>query len=96
MGFILCLVIPVVVLLVILIACKLMNFSILPEGLKLPSPKKFKIPQVRRNGYKWEAWSSDINDDDDDYDDDDSDEDYDSDEDDDEDDYDSDDEDWEF
>ena len=56
-------VIPVVVLLVILIACKMLNFSILPEGLKLPSPKKFKFPKVQRNGYKWEAWEEDSDDD---------------------------------
>jgi len=63
MGFIKVMVIPVAVLSVILIACKMLNFSILPEGLKLPSPKKFKFPKVQRNGYKWEAWEEDSDDD---------------------------------
>lgn len=66
MGFIKVMVIPIAVLLVILVACKLLNFSILPNGLRLPTPKKFKFPKVQRNGYKWEAWDDDSDSDDDD------------------------------
>ena len=65
MGFMLCLIIPVVVLLAILIACRMLNFSILPEGLKLPPPKRFKFPKLQRNGYTWQAWEEDSDDSDD-------------------------------
>ena len=78
MGFVTCLIIPVAILLAILIACKMLDFSILPEGLKLSPPKKFKFPQVQRNGYTWQAWDDYSDDDysDDDYSDDDPDSDY--------------------
>lgn len=48
--------IPAAVLICLLIACKWMNFSIIPEGMKMSKPPKFKFPNLARNGYKWDAW----------------------------------------
>jgi hypothetical protein len=53
MTLIILLLIPSVLLLCLLFACKWTNFSILPEGLNLPAPDKFVFPNVRRDGYKW-------------------------------------------
>jgi len=40
----------------ILFLCKWFNFSIIPEGMKLPAPDKFELPRLKRNevNYKWE------------------------------------------
>lgn len=59
MGVFICLLIPTIILVCILLACKWLNFSILPKGLKLPPPQKFTFPKVKRKGYKWEEEEED-------------------------------------
>ena len=54
MGFMMCFIVPTVLILCVLFACKWTNFSILPEELKGPQPREFKIPKLKRNGYKWQ------------------------------------------
>lgn len=58
-GLIPCLIIPLVTLLVIFLVCKYYNFSVIPKGLKIPTPKKFRFPKIKRNEYTWEVESSD-------------------------------------
>jgi len=58
MNWVLCLTIPVVLFLTVLFICKKMNFSILPKGLRMPPVKKFKFPNLKRNGYTWEVEES--------------------------------------
>ena len=44
-----------------MLVCKWGNFSIIPKGLRLKPPTKYKFPKVSRGeDYKWEAhYSSD-------------------------------------
>jgi len=44
-----CIVIPVVIMICVLLLCKWSDFSIIPENLRLPKPRKFKLPSVKRN-----------------------------------------------
>jgi len=47
-------IIAVVLFFCILLACKWLNFSILPKGFKLPSPQKFEFPKLKRKqNYSW-------------------------------------------
>ncbi len=56
MGVFLCLVLPVIAFIVIMLVCKWGNFSIIPEDLKMKTPKKYKFPKITRGeDYKWEA-----------------------------------------
>jgi hypothetical protein len=61
MGVFLCLALPIIAFVVIMLVCKWSNFSIIPEDLKLKTPKKYKFPKISRGeDYKWEAhYSSD-------------------------------------
>ena len=54
MGFMMCMVIPVVLILCLLFACKWKNFSVIPENLRVPPPNGFKLPNLKRDGYKWQ------------------------------------------
>ena len=64
MGVFLCLVISVIVFIIIILVCKWSNFSIIPKGMRIKPPSKYKFPKVSRSeDYKWEAhYSSDESD----------------------------------
>nr|QBK86349.1 MAG: hypothetical protein LCMAC102_01440 [Marseillevirus LCMAC102] len=66
MRFLICLAVAFGLLIFLLFVCKWLNFSIIPKGLKLSKPKKFKFPQMRRNGYNWEVYEDSDSDDDED------------------------------
>ena len=70
-----CLVIPVVLIICLLLACKWAKFSIIPEGLTIPKPKRFKLPKLKRSNNRWSQDDSSDDEDDDDEDDDDEDDD---------------------
>ena len=53
MELIMCVAVPVILVLCLLFACKWTNFSIIPEGLRIPPPKAFIFPKLKRDGYKW-------------------------------------------
>jgi len=53
MNLIMCVVIPVVLVLCLLFACKWTNFSVIPEELRIPPPSGFEFPKLKRDGYKW-------------------------------------------
>jgi hypothetical protein len=58
MSAFLFIVVPVVTFVVILLACKWGNFSLIPKGMKLPTPSKYKLPKVSRNSqWQWEIES---------------------------------------
>lgn len=67
MSVFLCLVLSVAAFIIIILVCKWGNFSIIPKGLRLKPPPKYKFPKVSRGeDYKWEAhYSSDESDDED-------------------------------
>lgn len=70
MGVFLYLLVSIIAFVVIMLVCKWSNFSIIPEDLKLKTPKKYKFPKISRGeDYKWEAHyssSEESSDDDDD------------------------------
>jgi len=64
MGVFLCLVLPLIAFVAIMLVCKWGNFSIIPEGLKIKPPKKYRFPKISRGeDYKWEAHYSSEEDD---------------------------------
>lgn len=49
MGLVKCVAIFFGVCVAIFIVCKWLNFSIIPEGMVIPKPKKFSFPKMRRD-----------------------------------------------
>lgn len=59
MGFYVILLLSIGLVLLILMLCKWYKFTIIPKGMRLPAPKKFVMPKLKRNSNsKWEVESS--------------------------------------
>lgn len=59
MGFYVILLLSIGLVLLILMLCKWYKFTIIPKGLRLPAPKKFVMPKLKRNSNsKWEVEES--------------------------------------
>lgn len=54
MGLLTCLAISFVLMIGILAICKWYKFSIIPRGMQLKAPSKYRWPKVTRGKYGWE------------------------------------------